>query len=358
MMSQISLEQELCQHYLNISNDEQPFDDWIKGRTGRIGLLAAEGFEKRSLGLLERFAKTNTQLAGLVIGRYTHDIDLNKEHRDRFETLAEMVSPGRWRILENHNDGQWVQSGSDWLDSDHVILDISGISNRGLFGALDAAVGLSRNVLIGYSEANEYWPKKRDWRELEKSLSDNTRLAEMVDEKPWLFSYEHRVEIVPGHEGYDGAGAGRALIAFLPFKCARLAAVLGEEDYRDFLFIAGRPRLTKNAWRLDALRQINAPLTREWPVMEMSTFAYRAALRELVSRIFSEESLLCKYDVHLAITGSKLQMVACWVLSRIIRSLTIVTSVPVKYHPEAFSEGIGESWVFRLTAPHSELIST
>jgi hypothetical protein len=356
MMSEVSLEQELCQDYLGRSEDEQPFADWIKGRTGRIGLLAAEGFEKRSLGFLERLAKANMQLSGLVIGRYTHDINLNKEYRERFETLAKMVAPGRWHILDNYNDGQWIQTGLDLFDADEVILDISGISNRGLFGALDAAASSSRKVFIGYSEAEEYWPKQRDWRELEKSLSDTTLLAEMVDEKPWLFSYEHRVEIIPGHEGYDAAGAGRALIAFLPFKCARLAAVLGEEDYREFLFIAGRPRLERNAWRLDALRKINSALTREWPVLEMSTFAYRSAMRELASQMFSDESLLYKYDVHLAIMGSKLQLVASWVLSRIIRSLTIVTSVPARYYPEAFSEGIGESWIFRLAVPRGNLV--
>jgi len=355
-MSHISLEQELCQDYLSRSENEQPFDGWVEGRTGTSALLAAEGFEKRSLGLLEHLARTKTQLSGLVIGRYKHAPDLNKRYRKRFETLAEVVSPGKWKVFDNLNDGQWVQAGLEWLEADDVILDISGISNRGLFGALDAAAASSRNVFVGYSEAKEYWPKKRDWRELEKSFSDNTILPEMVDEKPWLFSYEHRVEIIPGHEGYDAAGAGRALIAFLPFKCARLAAVLGEEDYREFLFIAGRPRLRKNAWRLEALRKINSPLTRERPVMEMSTFAYRSALSELASRMFSENSLLCKYDVHLAIMGSKLQLVASWVLSRIIRSLTIVTSVPARYYPEAFSEGIGASWVFRLVVPHGELV--
>jgi hypothetical protein len=269
--------------------------------------------------------------------------------------LAEAVSPGRWRVLANHNDGQWVQTGLEWLDADDIILDISGVANRGVFGALDAAVDSSKNVFVGYSEAKEYWPKKPGWRELEKSFSDNTVLAEMVDEKPWLFSYEHTVEIIPGHEGYDAAGAGRALVAFLPFKCARLAAVLGEEDYREFLFIAGRPRLKKNAWRLDALQKINASLTKEWPVVEMSTFGYRRAFGTLVSSMFSEDLLLCKYDVHLAAIGSKLQTVASWILSRIVGSLTIVTSVPTTYYPQAFSEGIGSSWVFRLVVPQNRV---
>ena len=67
--------------------------------------------------------------------------------------------------------------------------------------------------------------------------------------------------------------------------------------------------------------------------------------------MLSEESLLWKYDVHMAILGSKLQTVACWVFSRIVRSITVVTSVPTQYHPEAFSEGIGQSWVFTLAYP-------
>jgi len=141
------------------------------------------------------------------------------------------------------------------------------------------------------------------------------------------------------------------LIGFLPFKCARLAAILGEEDYSEVLFIAGHPHLKKNHWRKDALKEINEFTIKGRRVEDISTFLYRETLKEFIQILFSDDSLLQKYDVHLAVLGSKLQTVACWVLSNIIRSLTMVTSIPAKYFPEAFSEGIGNSWIFKLTTP-------
>lgn len=351
------LEYRLCMDYWECAQDEQPLQPWLQQRRSPICVIVAEGFEQRSLGVLECLARAKARVSRVVVARYVADIDLNKRYRPRFEELAEKLSGGNWTVVENRDDGLWVQGALAGLASQDVLLDISGISNRALLPALDAAASFSGLVLVGYSEAKEYWPKESDWRELQKGLSDNTILAEMVDEKPWLFSSEHRVEIIPGHEGFDAAGVGHALVAFLPFKRARLGAVLGEEAYREFLFIAGRPRLEANAWRMEALRSINAPLTREWPVIEMSTFGYRPATQNLASTLLDPSTsadmpdLLSRYDVHLAAMGSKLQTVACWVLSSIVRSLTVVTSVPKKYYPEAFSEGIGESWVFALTRP-------
>lgn len=77
-----------------------------------------------------------------------------------------------------------------------------------------------------------------------------------------------------GHEGYDSAGCRRALIGFLPFKCARLTAVLGDRDYAEFLFIAGRPRLKENSWRLDTLKKINHDIVKDRSVLDMDTFGY------------------------------------------------------------------------------------
>ena len=163
-----------------------------------------------------------------------------------------------------------------------------------------------------------------------------------------MFGYEHHVELVPGHEGYDASGTGRALVAFLPFKASRLAAVLGDEDYAEKLFIAGKPPSPQLNWRLDALKEINESLTRGARVEEMSTFGYRRTLEGLSNLLLGDDSLLWRYDVHFAALGSKLQTIGSWALSRIVPSITVVTSVPSRYYRNAFSEGIGPTWVFRL----------
>jgi hypothetical protein len=311
----------------------------------------AEGFEERSVGVLEQLADDNAKLAGVVIARYVNGDPHNQRFRARCEKAAKHVAPGKWRTVENHNDGLWVRQALDLVPCDEVVLDITGISNRALFTALDVAATSGRTVYVAYSEAEQYWPKKADWLEFKRGLTGSSTLAEMMDDKPWLFGPQHHVELVPEHEGYDTAGSACALVAFLPFKCARLGAVLGLGDYSETLYIAGCPRLKRNAWRLGALKEINAPIVGQGMVVEMATFGYRAAFKRLTTLLFSRGALLKRHNVHMAILGSKLQTVGCWALSRVISSITVITSVPQKYYAEAFSEGVGGSWVFKLTKP-------
>ena len=202
-----------------------------------------------------------------------------------------------------------------------------------------------------YSEAAEYWPKQQNWKELSPDYGNADDLADRTDESEWLYSGRNfHVELVRGHEGYDVAGSS-ALVAFLPFKAARLAAVMSHADYSQYLFIAGRPRLAENFWRLEALKQINRVVTRDWSVAEMSTFGYRDALKQMANLLFSSDALSNRCDLHVAPMGSKLQTIACWALSRITRAVTILTGIPSRYFPRKYSEGIGACWVFPFARP-------
>ncbi len=347
-MDFVSIEEEALKDFLNRSYDERDFSQWLAEIDNPFSIVMAEGFEERTIGILEKIEYYNCKISSIVIGRYIDNPLLNKKYRARIEQLAEKIAPNRWFVIENHNAGLWVSEAINKTDTNDVLIDITSISNRGLFGALDSANKSDKNIFIGYTEADIYWPRKKDWEQLKEKLTANENIAEIVDTKPWLFGYEQFVELIPDHEGYDSAGCNRALVGFLSYKYARLAAIVGADEYSQFLFIAGRPRLSINAWRLDALKDINKEITKNRELIEMDTFAYRNAIAQFSSFLFSDDSLLQKYDVHLAILGSKLQTVACWVLSNIIRSITVVTSVPPQYFSESFSEGIGASWVFQL----------
>ncbi len=344
-------EYKICLEFLSRSDDEQLLNTWRIKHPSPFSLIMAEGFEERSLGVLKSIASAGLKLENLIIGRYTADYDLNNKYRAALEDLASIVAPSKWEVMDNHNDGLWVNDALNNLNSETIIIDITSMSNRSLFGGLDKALISGKNIFIGYSEADIYWPRKADWQELESNLENADKLADIVETKPWLFSYEHSVELVLNHEGYDSGGSRRALIAFLPFKSARLGVILDQEDFSECLFIAGCPHLEDKRWRLDALKKINESIIKNWSVVEMKTFGYRKTFEEMTKILFAEDSLLDKYDIKLAILGSKLQTVACWALSNIIPSITVITSTPAKYYPEAFSEGIGESWIFELPKP-------
>lgn len=341
-----------CKEFLERSEDEILLAKWVENENEDFDLVLTEGFEKRTTGILKFLANNNIKIKKIVIGRY-EDRKLNEKYRDLIEELSESVAPGNWKVLDNRNDGLWISEAINLSHAKNILIDITSMSNRSLFGGLNASLTSNRQVYIGYSEALQYWPKKEDWEKLKNDLSDSENLTEVMDQMPWLFGDEHHVDLVPNHEGYDSVGSKRALIGFLPFKCARLKAILSQEDYADGLYIAGRPHLEENYWRVDALKKINEPIVKNWNVIDIGTFNYRRVFKSLSNILLSDDSLFEKYDIHLAILGSKLQTVACWALSRIFPSITVITSSPKTYHKNAYTGGIGNSWVFKLVSPEN-----
>lgn len=347
------IEEKRCLKYVEQSSGEIPFEKWLGTQQKCPGLITVEGFEERSFGVLKRFSMENVHLPGVVIARYENSEDMNVLFRPQFEKLARSVSEARVSTVYINKEGSWVEKAMQLLGVGEVIIDITGLSKRLLFGVLDYAVESDKQVLIGYSEAGEYWPKLSDWEQVfaEFAEQDIENLSKVFDEKPWLYSYENRVELISKHEGYDVAGNKRALIGFLTFKCARLAAILMKEDYSKYKFIAGIPRLRKNKWRCDVQKKVNATIIGHWPIIELSTFGYRQTILKMSSLLFSEDRLLEEFNVCMAPLGSKLQTIGCWAISHICKSITVVTSIPAGYFTKAFSNGVGESWVFPLKKP-------
>lgn len=348
----------VCERYIGASQDERLFSTWREGDVGSVSLIVTQGFEERSVGFIESCAATNMRASSVVVASHSQNKVANCKYQDRFEAAGALVSQTPLVRTSLDADGDWVADAIKISNSSKIVLDITGIGTRGLFGALDAAIRFDKEICLAYTEAAQYWPKQDDWLMLKNGLGASASLPDLVNDKPWLFSHEHKVGLIPKHEGYDSAGAERGLVGFLPFKYARLAAVLSAEEYSNFLFVAGRPRLAINNWRYDALLEINRGITKNWPITEMSTFGYRSALRQLTELLLGDEALLAKCDIHLALMGSKLQDVACWILSCLIPSITIITAVPAHYYYEAFSEGIGERWVFPLLSPRTRVSNT
>ena len=145
-----SIELSECLRYADLAVAEQAFCHWEPGDQPPT-LLVPEGFEERSLGVLQSFENRHIRVPRIVIGRYVKDPDLNKHYRTRFEALAHELAPGAWEVIENHDNGVWVQEALDRVQEPTVALDITGLSSRGLFGALDALSASDRDAMILYS---------------------------------------------------------------------------------------------------------------------------------------------------------------------------------------------------------------
>ncbi len=355
-MKSISLEEQLCKDYLENAKDEVSFDRWVSFHSDKFSLILSNGFEERSLGIIKKLANSGVKVITVIIGRYTIEEKHNEKYWRTLQECVRSLEPDNLHVLENNNDGKWIIDALKLCDTINILFDITSISNRSIFSTLDNIAFAKKQIFIAYTEAGEYWPKRAEWENLRKNLKDESfegeTLSEIVDKLPWLFGYEHKLELVNGYEGYDSASSGKALLGYLPFKCARLAGILGDEEYSEIIFIAGEPRLPENHWRLSALFEINEPIIKDRNVKIIRTFSYKNALKDLLEILFSgKRPLIHRYDIHIAILGSKLQTISCWILCNYIKSITAVTSIPREYFPDAFSEGIGQSWVIQFTPP-------
>lgn len=324
--------------------------------TGTV-LFVANGFEDRASRVLERLASRRASVSRVVIGRYSDELTLTRPDFDHFFDLASSVcAHGRPDVFDDDPAGTWVglalgeleQAG---FETARAVLDISGLSQGRVFGALDRISAHGLKPTLAYTEAGEYWPLLPDWERLQNEHIGE-KLVDQVNELPWLFSHEHRVSFMPGHEGYDTGSDGPGLVAFLPFKSARLAAILNSEDYAEVTFVAGRPRETRNEWRERAQLAINRHLIRpESGCISLPTFGFRDLILSLGEILFGPEGLAIRRDVHITATGSKMQAIATWVLSSLHPSLSVIRSVPKEYHQGAYSRGSGQTWLITLPLP-------
>lgn len=347
-MSKLSFESEAASRFLSTSQPEALLNDIISDISEPIDFAVVQGFEDRSLSALQRIGEARRPIDTLYIARYP---DANSANARLSEALHELVKSSAPRTLQHVRllkDGGWVSALRHRGTSRPLFFDITGLSTRHLFGALDQVSRQIRPVYLIYTEAETYWPTFDAWRELTATHQDSEKLAQKVDEMPWLFGCVHNVEAIPGHDGFDSLVSGRALIAFLPFKGARLGAILGEQDYREILFLSGQPRLRANRWREQALRDINEPLLGQAEPIVLSTFGYRDTVQNLMAVLTDNNSPLLKYNVDLALLGSKLQTVGCWVISQIFPSITCLTATPAQYFPASFSSGAGSSFAFPI----------
>ena len=355
-MNNMGIEEMIIADFLRRTQDETVLENWLQNESEISPIIVVQGFEKRSYGILEKLAEKKISTPLCIIAKYPKKDknDPNHKYSDIFKKYSNEISHGAFTTLEMDIEGKWIENAIKSIDAKNVILDITGLSNRMLFLLFDRVENLECDFFIVYTEAGEYWPKLSDWQKIEEELSqsDPNLLADIIDNQPWLYSNENFVSMIEGHEGYDTAGYKRALLGFLTFKCARLASILLQDNFSYYHFIVGKPRKEENLWRANAQERINHPIINSWPKTPLSTFGFRNTVRVLADILLIQENPLLKsFNVSLALLGSKLQTVGCWAISRICNSIAVVTSTPNIYYADAFSEGIGQSWIFPFQRP-------
>jgi hypothetical protein len=354
-------EEFLCEEYCKAAKDEVPISEWLAVGCLPSVLIVIEGFEDRALGILRFLSLKRCKVKSVILGRYSREETENAANRTEFEQLCGAISVNPVSIRKVDDSGDWVSKIVSEARGESIFIDISGASNAHIFNVINAAASGSGDVQIGYTDAKIYWPTHKDWKELKKSVTASQEITKKADIAPWLFGTEHSVRVLRNHEGFDDVGSEKALVAFLPFKAARLQALIGDDEYVDYMFLCPRPRMGENKWRVKACQEANSAVIGTSPVFEVNAFGYKNTVLELMNLLFRETGLILRSNIHMAPLGSKIQTVGSWVFCVLVPSITVKVSSPKFHFAKAYSSGTGASFVIPLLKPlkfREELLET
>ncbi len=341
---------------LNLDNITQ-YKDFFENAT----LFFAYGFEDRCFGLLDILNNQGINFKSIVIGKYKDTMPENETNKQKLITLQEKYKVEKIKIFENNNSNDWISKGLDLFQPNQIILDISSISSKSIIPILDLLSDTNFSVKIVYTEALKYRPDHNEYQNTKNFVfqSDPKKFSEEINKKKWLYNTHYKVEFIENHEPKISPAFNKLLISFLPWKSSRLESIFQEYEYQKKIFFAGIPHKNENRWRLEAVKEINEllidPIS---PIFNIDTFGYKTTVSELKNILFDSSRLLNNYNISIALLGSKLQSLACWYITNVIKSIGIIISSPFEYHVLDFSYEIGDSWIFDLVNPKTIIDKT
>lgn len=97
-----------CEMYLESSSDERPLEEFVGRTTEPFSLIVAQGFEERSVGVIETLAKTGVCAQDVFIGDHSRHEEANGRYAKRFDNAARAVCAKPCSRLPLDYGGAWV----------------------------------------------------------------------------------------------------------------------------------------------------------------------------------------------------------------------------------------------------------
>lgn len=307
--------------------------------------IGTAGFEDRSLAILEQ-CKENHIFFEKIIG-IKYDPPQENNQSWKFDDLARVVSrEGKvnWFKYSRFNPEEFTAGSLGLydliLDSNRIIVDISGMSKFLIIVLLDELRDFSFDVELVYCEAETYYPTQESYE---------SAIKKKLDAIPPSFLTTNVYEIVTTSRLSSNSMQGYPLLifAFPTFNYKEMYALLNEITPQYLFEIEGVPREEHNKWRLDAIRKINekvdkdfCPSIQEIQSRAVSTFDYIATIN-----VLDEYYSKFKYTHKCIIspTGSKMQAFAVFLFKKMHPEVHLIYPVTDRYVDE-YTSGYKSIW--------------
>jgi len=308
--------------------------------------IAALGFEDRCLAWPRRLAGASYSARRALYCQYKTNRSDNEVNLPELQESLESVSDEVTSLgADSPRFTTKLLGEIDKLDRGNgppsVSVDVSVMANRLMSRCLKVLLESDINLTILYSEAAIYHPTKEEFVNSPKHWTTGPALERGVGDV--VTSIDHpgnHLDVLPN-----------TVILFPSFKLDRSRAVLAKIDPsllatpdNRVIWIVGVPRLEEDAWRTEAMKQLNE-ISEDDTVYEVSTFDYRETLRTL-QRIWQDRAT--SSNLSLSPLGSKLQGIGIALFCLMHPDVRIEYASPREYNAALYSEGCKSQWVLEI----------
>ncbi|MEO6733163.1 MAG: hypothetical protein ABIN01_18200 [Ferruginibacter sp.] len=297
-------------------------------------LIVALGFEDRTLHSLTSLLRLKPKKVMLI----------QYEEQGKSQEIIEEIKKAQLSF-EIVNFEQ-VKTSFDALNG-NIICDITGMSKSLIFNVVRNTLKTNSNIFISHTSAKQYYPLNEQIQSaLERaSKNDNYGKLEIITD-----------EVIKGeqapYEIYDllfsdtDESKRNLLVGFSNSKYERLFKILENRSFDKLVIITPQnntPRtiLSNLAAEVISVSSPNSEIT------SIDTNDLKSALRLLTLK-YQEHYIDQNYNCEFALTGSKLQTVACATISAAFKISHGWYVKPSKWDVNEFSNGIGNSIYFKI----------
>jgi hypothetical protein len=299
--------------------------------------LCALGFENRCVGALQRLVQWGYRARNSVVLEYdVHQKDNEINSKEISELLkgitSRQIKQLKYLTSDIPDSFRELRSFFEAIDHDspvrQVSIDISSFSTSTIIQILDYFLFKSHceQIRIIYTEAMEYYPKKTLQTSKEEYLSSGVK----------------EVLTLPNFSGIYTPGYSPLLIILLGFEPIRARGILNLFQPSRKIGIIGIPSRKDLDWRRDLAKEMYRNFFGvQDRMIECSEFDYREVY-DILEKLYDE--FIQTNNITIAPLGSKMQTLAVLLFLEKHPDVQLLISIPIKYDPRRYSEGIGKSY--------------
>jgi hypothetical protein len=316
-------------------------------------LVVAGGFEDRAITLAKRLSKANIVAEESIVLHYESQRSDNEPNFRFLQTRLQSLIGKEPHAVPVHADTP-VQSYArirtkihqiaSYVNEQTAVVDISGMTHLWALGTIDACFSAGLRVLVAYTEARWYFPRKQDTKRLVRTWKNHDYSAA----SSYLQSAALKaVHIPPEFGGNFHAGWPTCLMVFVGYEPNRTQGLVDDYAPGALVVLYGKSPHASLHWRTQLSRDLHEELFSQWRVreVEISTLEVDGTIAKLEEEfgVIREQ-----YDLAIAPQCSKMQGVASYLFWRRHPEVQLLFTSPVRFNPRRYSGGARRTFVYEI----------